>query len=84
MSEKRYKIFVNRLHFASVREDLLIEFRRKKGILKFQPWLKEIIFQEFGIHLHDKKSIEELNEVLDALYYDDVGEWLQEYMRREV
>jgi len=83
-SIERTKIFVNRFHFASVRSDLLLDFRQANGIINFQPWLRKTVHEEFGIMLSDKESIAQLDEVVVSRYYDNIGDWLQEYMRRDL
>lgn len=81
---RKTKIFVNRNHFASVQSDLLLLFRQKNGIINFQPWLRQTVYEEFGISLKDKESIDALEKALNDLYYDSIGEWLQYIMRKNV
>ena len=81
---ERTKIFVNRHHFASVRSNLLLHFRQANGIISFQPWLRRTVHEEFGIMLSDKESITALDNLVVSRYYDNIGDWLQEYMRRDL
>lgn len=81
---ERTKIFVNRCHFASVRSDLLLDFRQANGIINFQPWLRKTVHEEFGIMLSDKESIMRLDEMVVSQYYDNIGDWLQDYMRKNL
>lgn len=79
--KNRTKLRVGQLHLAYVRTDLLLRFRHVNGLVNLTPWLRQTIWEQFHMEIHDAESIKRLQEELSRQGYDSCGEWLQEKMR---
>ena len=84
MNKEKTKVFLNRIHVAYIRSDLLLAYRRCFGVVEFAPWLRKSIYENFGILVQSKEDVDAVNAILDMRYYDSLGEWLQEKMRTEL
>ena len=78
---KKTKILLGHSHLAYVNTELLTEFRIAFGIVTFSTWVRGLVNERFGITLNSEAEISQLLDKVKELYYDDIGEWLQDEMR---
>lgn len=81
---EKTRIRLNREHLAYVNQQLLMEGLRAKGMISPSVYIRDIIWDNFKIKISDKKDIDKLQYLVTELYYDDIGEFLQEKMREHI
>ena len=79
---KKTKVLLGHTHIGYVNTELLQRFRQEFGIVNFSSWLRKIIKERFDFTLLFEDDLLVLREKVEACYYDDIGEWLQDEMRR--
>lgn len=75
------KVQLKHTHLASVRKDLLAEFRRRFEVVNYLAWVRGMASVIYGVELNGPPDIQRLAQAIDKDYYRDIGEWLSELMR---
>ena len=81
---KRTRVFIKRQHIASVSSDLLQAFQRECGVVNYAPWVRQLCFERFGVDMEAPDALSLLEQAMVRYYYDSVGEWLQDEMRKRL
>lgn len=82
MSQTKIRLFG--VHICYIRTDMLIIFQRKFGIVNFNSWLKEEIYNDYKLYINNPEDIEVFKEYLEEDFYDNIGDWLKEKMRNKL
>lgn len=82
--QEKKKVTMNGHYVAFVNMDLYLAFERKVSTPLLIAWVKEKAKERFGIKLKSHKDISLLREAVVEQYYDDIGDWIQEEMRKIV
>ena len=80
----RTKIIIQRQHVGYVNTALKKEFQQKYQIENFASWVRDVVYGTFEISLWSASDIKTLVEKVSERYYQGVGEWLDDCMRRKV
>lgn len=81
---KKTKILFRHQHLASVNTALLQKFRETCNVANYLGWVRKEILIRLHIDLDASGGLEELQAQMKEMYYDGVGEWLQEIMRTKI
>lgn len=81
---QRKKIKICQCHFANIDAEQLCKFEQKTGIINIISFIKKNAYDDFGMHLTDKDSLETFDVLLKEAMYKDKTEWLREKMRNEL
>lgn len=78
------KIYLGKTHLAYVNTELLTVFKKENAIVNYSAWIRKMADESFDILLNDEASVHELQTAVQILYYDDIGDWLQDLMRKRI
>ena len=81
MGVKKVKVIMFQKHIAYVNHELTLLFRTRLHIVNFTSWVQQQANACFGIALTGPNDLELLREAVEANFYDDIGDWLQDRMR---
>ncbi len=84
LGNKKTRVLLNHLHLAYINADLLNNFKKSENVDNFLGWIKAQTKEFFRIELTDKQSIEAVNEAARYQGYEDISEWIQARMRRQM
>lgn len=82
MKEERIKIRLYGVHLFYVSAHLLNSFKYYCEISDFTEWLKENVYDYFGIVINSSEMIKELESAVKNHLYENIGEWAKETMRK--
>lgn len=80
----KVKVRFKRHHLAYVNQTLLHEFQTVCCIVNYLSWVQKTAHLEFGITLDGEESIQSLQQAVEERFYDSIGDWLQDKMRRSI
>ena len=84
MAPSRIKIRLYGVHLAYVSQELLEAFDKYCPQANFSGWIKEKIYMDFGVLIGHPDQLENLDEMVKELYYDNVAEGIREKMRTDI
>lgn len=84
MSKIKVRMF--KQHLCYLNEELLLRYLLVRGLSRddLQSVIHYQVTDKLHLPLHSPADLLRLQEKVQSLYYDNVGEWLQDIMRRVV
>lgn len=79
----RIKIRFNGCHYCYLNRKLCLKFLETTECSSLKEWIKSETEQHFHVSPNSRANISKIQNLLNEMYYDTPGEWIQELMRNK-
>lgn len=78
------RLLIYQQHVCTIPDKMLKEWQRISKEIKVSSWFRKMVYQEFNFKIESADDIDTLKSYCDELFYDSIGEWVKDLMRREI
>lgn len=82
MNGQNKRIIMYKTFICYINEDLLNAFYAQRITTNFSEWIRKEAKKCYSIELNNKNDILDLKDKVLLEYYDNIGEWIKERMRK--